>query len=450
FHASNSLSATPDPYKVLGVQKSSSAADIKKAYYSLAKKYHPDTSKEKGAKEKFAEAQSAYELLSDPKQKEAYDTYGSAAFNQGGFNPGAAGQGQGNPFAGGGNPFGGFGRGFGGAGGGGINFEDLFGAFGGAAGGAGRRGGGNPFATESVYVGDDVDVNMHISFMEAAKGVSKNVSVSHMKKCGTCNGNGLKTGVQKSKCGKCNGTGTRVMFMQGGFQMASTCDQCGGSGVSVPKGGECRTCSGDGVTRTRETVNIDIPPGVEDGMRLRVAGEGDTPPIGQADEKTPKFQAGDLFVHIRVAPDANFARSGADILYTASIPLTTALLGGNIKVPTLDNQVEVKVPTGTGTGDKVTLSGMGMSKINSRRSAKGDLKVEFKINMPKYLSANQRTLAEMLANELGDKTAKRVMTNVWKDEGADVSNPDSHKNEGILKSAWHAITGQHAHLNKTE
>jgi len=420
------------------VAKGASAADIKKAYYGLAKKYHPDTNKDAGAKDKFAEAQSAYELLSDPKKREAYDAYGAAAFDQGaGFNPGGAGQG--NPFAGG-NPFGGFGKGFGGAGG--INFEDLFGAFGQAAGGGGRsrRGG---FAQQSVYVGDDIEVNINISFMDAAKGVSRDIPVSHMVKCGTCSGSGLKKGVSKGKCSKCNGTGTRVHFMQAGFQMASTCDQCGGSGVSVPKGGECSPCRGDGIVRERHNVSIDIPPGVEDGMRLRVAGEGDIPPIGQADEANPRFQPGDLFVHIRVASDPKFARSGSDILYTATVPFTTALLGGTLQIPTLDGHTEIKVPTGTGTGEKLTLPGFGMNKINSRRGAKGDLRVEFKVSMPKYLSANQRTIAEMLADEMGDSTAKRTMTNTYKSSAS--TNSDPHKDEGFLKSAWHSITGQHSH-----
>jgi molecular chaperone DnaJ len=232
--------------------------------------------------------------------------------------------------------------------------------------------------------------------------------------------------------------------MQAGFQMASTCDKCGGSGVSVPKGGECKTCSGDGTVRERKRIPIDIPPGVEDGMRLRVSGEGDMPPVGQVDEANPKSQAGDLFVHIRVSPDSKFSRQGSDILHMATIPFTTAILGGQVKVPTLDGWVNIKIATGTSTGDRITLSGMGMAKLNSRRGTKGDLKVEFKVSTPKYLSPNQRTIAEMLANEMGDTSAKRIMT---KTETASEDNDvkeDEHKNEGFLKSAWHSITGQHS------
>lgn len=234
--------------------------------------------------------------------------------------------------------------------------------------------------------------------------------------------------------------------------MASTCDKCGGSGVSVPKGGECRTCNGDGVVHERKTVSINVPGGVEDGMRLRVSGEGDMPPVGQATESNPRSQVGDLFVHIRVAPDSKFSRQGSDIFYTASVPFTTALLGGNIKVPTLDGQTSVKVPTGTSTGDKLNLSGMGMAKLNSRRGAKGDLRVEFKVSTPKYLSANQRTIAEMLAEEMGDTTAKRTMikSNLTKNtEGSAGEANADHQNESFLKSAWHTLTGQHNQKSNT-
>lgn len=408
-----------DPYKVLGVDKNASGGDIKKAYYGQAKKFHPDTNKEAGAKDKFAEAQSAYELLSDPKKKENYDRFGSAAFDQnGGFDPSAAG---GNPFSGAGG-FGGFG-GFGGPFGGGfqggfsgdINFEDLFGAF---TGGARRPGRGRRSPFQEVLVGEDIEVQTSVSFMEAAKGTSREINITPLTECGTCNGDGLKKGAKRTQCRACNGSGTRVHFMQGGFQLAATCDACNGAGLSVPLGSECGSCHGAGVVRDRKTVQVDIPGGVEDSMRLRVSGEGDAPPSGTSAAPGSRTQRGDLYVSIRVSPDQRFSRSGSDILYTASIPLTTALLGGDVAVPTLDGDVKVRVATGTGTGDRITLSGMGMQKLGTRArsfSPKGDLRVEFKINMPKYLSSNQRTILEVLADEMGDKTAKRVM-DVGKDQ----------------------------------
>ncbi|KAI9761083.1 MAG: hypothetical protein M4579_001235 [Chaenotheca gracillima] len=451
FHASPTSHATKNPYSVLGVDKSSSTSDIKKAYYVLAKKYHPDTNKETNAKEKFNEAQSAYEMLSDPKKKEAWDQYGAAAFDQGGgFDPSGAQGGAGGPFGGaaGAGGFSGFGGGFGAD----FSFEDLFSAFGGG-GRRGRPNRGSPFQ-EEILMGENIEVQTNISFMDAAKGASKDIGITPLVQCKTCSGQGLKNGTKRTECKKCGGSGTRVHFMQGGFQMASTCDACGGQGVVIPKGKECGSCGGNGVVRERRTVNVDIPGGVEDGMRLRISGEGDAPPTGMAANPSARSSRGDLYVFIRVAPDAKFSRSGADILYTATVPFTTAVLGGEVTIPTLTGEVKVKVSTGTGTGDKITLGGMGMKRLGGRRGAQGDLKVEFKVQMPKYLSANQRTIMEMLADEMGDQTAKRVM-NIRKDSSASSSSqqtdasssnptpPHPDKNEGFLKSAWHKLTHQH-------
>lgn len=405
FSATSSNEATKDPYRTLGVNKSASASEIKKAYYTLAKKYHPDTNKDPMAKERFTEAQSAYELLQDPKKKQMWDEYGAAAFDQGpDFDP--TGATRGNPFAGaagGAGPFQGFGGGFAAD----FNFEDLFGAFTGQA-RRGRGGRQSPFQ-EEILVGENIEVHTNISFMDAAKGVTKDVFITPLVTCETCRGGGLKKGSQRQSCSSCKGTGTKVHFMQQGFQMASTCDVCGGQGITIPRGSECGSCGGNGVVRQRKNVRVEIPGGVEDGMRLRVAGEGDAAPTGMAANPNAKSTKGDLYVFIRVAPDSRFSRNGADILYTATIPLTTAVLGGEVTVPTLDGEVKVKVATGTGTGDKVTLGGMGMRRLGGRKAASGDLRVEFRVGMPKYLTANQRTILEMLADEMGDKTAKRIM-----------------------------------------
>jgi molecular chaperone DnaJ len=345
--------------------------------------------------------------LTDPKKKEAWDQYGAAAFDQGGAPPpGNDPFGGGSPFGGGG--FGGFGGGNQGGFGSDFSFDDLFKAFGGQQARRGRSG-RSPFQQEEILVGENIDVQTNISFMEAAKGTSKSITITPLTTCKTCTGSGLKAGTKRTECKTCNGTGTRVHFMQGGFQMASTCGTCGGQGVTIPKGSECKTCSGDGVVRERKSINVDIPGGIEDTMKLRLDQEGDAPVTGSAANPGARTMKGDLYVHVRVATDPKFSRSGSDVLYTATIPLTTAILGGEVSIPTLDGTVNVKVATGTGTGDKITLSGMGMKKLNARRSGSGDLKVEFKVGMPKYLSANQRTIVEMLADEMGDKTAKRIM-----------------------------------------
>ena len=398
---------TKDPYDVLGVGKNASAGDIKKAYYALAKKYHPDTNKDPGAKDRFSDAQSAYELLSDSKRKLAYDQYGTDTSDQsGGFHPGAGA----GPFGGQGG-FGGFG-GFSGAAGGGfsadINFDDIFGAF---TGGNRRQRGSrqNPFQQDEVLIGSHIEVQTTISFMDAAKGVSRDVVITPLQTCKSCSGNGLKKGIDRTSCKSCEGTGTRVHFMQAGFQMASTCDSCSGTGSTIPKGGRCNSCSGDGVVRQRKNVRIDIPAGVEDGMRLKVTGEGDAPITGSASNPSARTALGDLYILIRVTPDSKFRRSGADVLYTAAISFTTAGLGGQISIPTLNGEVKLKVGTGTATGDKVILPGMGMPKIGGRRSAAGDLKVEFKVQMPKFLNSNQRSILELLADAMGDQNAKRIM-----------------------------------------
>ena len=394
---------TKNPYTVLGVDQNASLSDIKKAYYAMAKKYHPDTNKDPKAKDRFSESQTAYEMLSNPKKREAWDQYGSAAFDQGAGPDPSAGSNPVGEAAGGSGICGGFGGGFGAD----INFEDLFGAFT----GQGRRGRGSLQSSfqEDILVGQDIEVQANISFMDAAKGTSKEILITPKVKCRTCSGGGLKNGKLRSSCKKCGGSGTRVLFMQQGFQMASTCDACGGAGVIAPRGAECGTCNGSGTIRERKTVRVDIPGGVEDGMRLRVSGEGDAPPTGTAVNPNARSTRGDLYVFLRIAPDSRFSRSGADVLYTASIPLTTAALGGEIKVPTLEGEVNVKVATGTGTGDRLTLGGMGMPKIGGRRNASGDLRVEFKVIMPKYLDSNQRTILEILADEVSDHTAKRLM-----------------------------------------
>lgn len=404
FRATACQHAMKDPYTVLGVGKSATAAEIKKAYYGLAKKYHPDTNKDPDAKDKFAEAQSSYELLTDAQKRATYDQYGAAAFEQGGSPPPGS-----DPFGG----AGGFGGGFGGFGGQGgfasdFSFDDLFNAFGGGQARRGR-GRGSPFQDEAL-VGENIEVRTQISFMEAAKGTTKTISITPLVTCKTCSGSGMKSGVKKNECKACHGTGTRVVNISGGFQMASTCDKCGGQGTTTPRGSECVSCYGNGVVREKKTVPVNVPGGIEDGMRLRMDGEGDAPATGKASNPNARAIRGDLYIHVSVASDPKFRRSGSDILYTASLPLTTALLGGEVKVPTLDGDVSVKIGTGTGTGDTITLGGKGMKKLNGRgRNSNGDLKVEFKVNMPKSLSANQRTILEMLADELGDQTAKRIM-----------------------------------------
>ncbi|KAK6341780.1 hypothetical protein TWF730_001272 [Orbilia blumenaviensis] len=440
FHTTIPRQAAPkDPYSVLGVSKSASASEIKKAYYAMAKKYHPDANKDPKAKEQFVDIQQAYDLLSDPQKREQYDQFGASGFDPsgaGGFDPSGA-----NPFSGGGFGFGGSGFGSG------FTVEDIFNMFGGGGPGGGRRRGAQ---VEETY-GDNIEVQTTISFMEAANGTTKTINISPLVTCHTCSGSGLKAGAQRTACGKCQGTGTRIHFHQGGFQMASTCGTCGGSGIVTPKGSDCGTCSGAGVLRDRKSVRVDIPPGVDDGMRLKVDSEGDAPVIQGGATTGAKLHRGDLLVHIRVQAHPNFSRSGADVLYTATIPMTTAVLGGKIKIPTLKGDVELNIPAGTTTGDRITIAGKGMSKLTSRKGAYGDLKVEFRVSLPKSLTASQRTLLEMLADDLGDHQAKRIMnvSDMMKEAASKSESKESgDAKDGFLKRALHRFTHPHEKQNE--
>ncbi|BGP22115.1 molecular chaperone DnaJ [Rhodotorula toruloides] len=366
-----------NPYSVLGVGKDASTSEIKKAYYQLAKKYHPDSSKEPGAKEKFVEIQEAYDTLSDDKKRADFDRFGSAS-QQPGFDSDA--------FARATSSFGGagfgdfFGGGAAGASGADI-FESLFGAFG-RGGAAGPR--------QAQPVGDDIDVSISVPFIQAAKGTSKTIQISPVVDCHTCHGSGLKEGMKKTTCGSCGGTGTRTFTIQSGFQMASTCAACGGSGSVAPPGSNCGTCAGVGKVRERRSVEVKIPPGVDDGMRIRLDGKGDAPIGG-------KGRSGDLFVRINVQPSKVFTRQGANLYETVSVPFYTAILGGRAPVKTLERDVEVKVPQGTQPGEEMVLRGRGVKKLYKEEY--GDLIVRFNVSMPRSLTPIQRMILEQYVRE---------------------------------------------------
>ncbi|KAJ3311473.1 hypothetical protein HDU76_003115, partial [Blyttiomyces sp. JEL0837] len=326
FHSSAlALASKRDPYEVLGVSKSASASEIKKAYYQKAKEYHPDTNKDPASKEKFVELQHAYEILSDDQKKAAYDQFGHSD-GQDGF-PG------GGPGAGFNGGFSGFGPGQGA-----DIFEQLFKGFAGGGGfpGAGGRAGFGGFGSS---VGQDVSLKMRIGFMEAAKGAEKPLTYRSVQKCDDCSGSGLKKGAKKSTCGVCGGSGQQV-FMRGGFHMSATCGSCGGSGQHIPPNSQCRKCDGIGRVQELKTVTVTIPAGVDNGMKVRLARKGDVPLEGDG-------PAGDLYVLLEVDPHPVFKRDGSDILVNATVPLQMAILGGTIRVPTIDGDVELKIPPGT-------------------------------------------------------------------------------------------------------
>lgn len=370
FSTSNRRESVPkDPYGTLGVSKDASAKDIKNAYYQLAKKYHPDANKEPGAKERFVEIQAAYDLLSDPEKRSSFDKFGTT--------DGSAGF---NPFGGGGgSPFGGAGfGGFHAAGSAESIFESLFGgAFGGGAFGGGRAARGG-FAADTR--GEDIDTSINITFDEACKGTTRTVTISPIERCTPCSGSGLKPEAKRKTCEVCHGTGTRTFVIQGGFQMASSCPACNGTGSKVAPGDECGTCSGAGRVRVKRTVTVNIPAGVDDGYRIRMDGSGDAPLMGDG-------QAGSLVVRINVAPSRIWRRQGTNLFYPSHIPFYTAVLGGKVRVPTLDGDVEVRVPSGTQPGEEMVLRGRGVPRLTNRKSyeSHGDLMVQFDITIPRYV-----------------------------------------------------------------
>ncbi|KAI9322308.1 hypothetical protein BX666DRAFT_2022804 [Dichotomocladium elegans] len=370
FHASvPQCAAKRDPYDVLGVSKTASQGEIKKAYYALAKKYHPDTNKEKDAREKFVQIQEAYEILSDEQKRKQYDQFGfgfEGAAGAGGFHGAGA-----SGFPGGFDP------------------NDIFsqffgGGFGGAGGPAGGMG-GDPFRH---VAGEDIQTPLSITFMEAVKGTTKSVNVDRVTTCSTCSGSGLQHGKQKSTCGVCHGSGVQTISM-GGFHMQTTCSSCGGAGSTIPRGAGCRSCDSMGKVRERKSVQVNIPPGVDQNSRIRVPGEGDAPIKGQGPN-------GDLFVNLHIQPSSIFRRQNYDIFVDAKIPFYKAILGGRVRIPTVDGDVELKIPSGSQPGDNVALRGRGIQRL--RGTSRGDQIVSLKVELPRALKGIQRELIEKYAS----------------------------------------------------
>lgn len=401
FHATSRKFINFDPYETLGVSKDASQQDVKKAYYQLVKKYHPDVNKEKDAEKRFHKIQESYELLSDKDKRAQYDQFGAGAFDEhGNSNPYA-----GNPFGGNGNPFGGnAGNPFGGMG---FDFEDLFKqAFNG--GGRGSRGG--LFVTE--HVGDNIEVLKSISFKDAIFGTKVQVNYKAVDSCGTCQGSGLKKGKKKSTCPTCHGTGQSTHIV-GGFHMASTCGTCQGSGVIVPKKDECGTCRGRGVEEVPKSNTVDLPCGIADGTRLRVPGAGDAPFV----TKDPYNQTrnGDLIIRVHVAKDPVFSREDEKIVVNKDVWMTTAALGGEIVVPTIDGQnIKLKVRPGVQSGRTLTIPDKGVP-INRNINNRGDMKVVLNVKTLVPETPVQTALLEALADAFNDKNAKRTDAH-WKVE----------------------------------
>ena len=359
--------AKRDYYEVLGVEKSASADEIKKAYRKLAVKYHPDKNPgNKEAEEKFKEAAEAYSVLSDADKKAKYDQFGHAGVD-----------GAGPDFSGG------FGN---------LNdiLNDLFGgAFGGGFGGFGGFGGGfgGGQRRERVYRGRDIRVRVKLTLEEIARGVEKEISIEKNVPCPDCGGRGARNSSDIKTCPACNGTGQvqRVVnSFLGQTVTYSTCQQCGGEGKIISN--PCHTCSGTGLVRQRETIKVKIPAGVEAGMQMTVQGEGHAAKNNGIN--------GDLLVVIEEQEHPDFRREGSNLLYTKVISVVDAMLGCEVEIPCLDGKQKIKVEPGTQSGTVTRLRGKGLPSVNSYGT--GDLYVKIAVWIPKKLTKEERALFESI------------------------------------------------------
>lgn len=347
-----------DYYEVLGVSKTASDDEIKKAYRKLAMKYHPDRNqgeKAKEAEEKFKEAKEAYEMLSDGQKRAAYDQYGHAGVD----------------------PNSGMGGGFG-AGGFAEAFGDIFGdMFGGARARGGRQ----------VYRGNDLSYSMEITLEEAARGKDAQIRIPSWDNCDTCHGSGAKPGTSPKTCSTCGGQGS-VQMRQGFFSVQQTCPHCRGTGKIIPE--PCPSCSGQGKIKRQKTLEVKIPAGIDDGMRIRSSGNGEPGVNGGP--------PGDLYIEIRVKEHDIFERDGDDLHCQVPVSFITAALGGEIEVPTLQGKVAIDIPEGTQAGKQFRLRGKGIKGVRS--SYPGDLYCHIVVETPVKLTEYQRKLLRELEESL--------------------------------------------------
>ncbi len=372
------MAAKRDYYEVLGVQRDVSAEDLKKAYRKLAVKFHPDKNPgDAQAEENFKELGEAYDVLSDPDKRAAFDRFGHAAFSQGGGGGRAAAH---DPFDIFKEVFGGGGGGNGGMGG---IFEQFFG------GGGGGRGG----ERESKQRGSDLRYDMQITLEESASGVEKEIEVTKLEACGGCKGSGAESGSKVVSCGTCGGRG-QVVSSRGFFQVSQTCPRCRGTGQTVER--PCPKCRGEGRAETTGRIKFKIPAGVDDGSKMRIAGNGEAGIRGG-----PR---GDLYVVIHVKEHELFEREGENLYCEVPVNFTTAALGGDIKIPTLDGGMDLKVPAGTQSGSVFKVRGKGMPSVNNSNS-RGDILARLVIAVPQKLNAEQRKKLEEYSVLMGDDSS---------------------------------------------
>ena len=360
-----------DYYEVLGVSKTASEADLKKAYRRLAMKYHPDRNPDDGeAEAKFKEAKEAFEILKNPQKRQAYDQFGHA-----GVDP-SAGGGQGAGFGGFGDVFG-------------DMFGDIFGN---------RQGSG-----ERVYRGADLRYDLDLDLEEAVSGVKKSIRIPTSEECDRCDGNGAEPGSKPEQCGTCKGAG-QVRMQQGFFSVQQTCPQCRGRGQVIAN--PCNECKGAGRVRTHKQLDVTIPPGVDTGDRVRLGGQGEP-----GENNGP---AGDLYVQVNIRPHKIFERDGSNLYCEVPITYATAVLGGELNVPTLSGNAKIKVPPETQTGKRFRLRGKGVKNV--RTGIPGDLYCRVEIETPVNLTKKQKDLLKQLDQALHEGGSRHNPRGTsWKD-----------------------------------
>ncbi len=356
-----------DFYVILGVERTATDAELKRAFRKLAQQWHPDVNTDTDAQERFKEINEAYQVLSDPARRSRYDTFGRAGVDGQGAGAGA----------------GGF-EGFGG-------FSDIFDAFfGGAAGAASaRRGRPQP--------GADLRYDLRITFEEAVKGTDKEIEFTALQRCETCHGSGAKPGTETITCPQCNGRGevrSVRQTMLGQMVNVSACPSCKGEGRIVVTA--CETCRGDGRTERKRTLRVSIPPGIDEGHQIRLSNEGEIGPRGGA--------PGSLYVAVHVQPHATLTREGTELFYDASISIAQAALGTRISVPTVEGAEEIEIKPGTQPNTEIRLRGKGVPHVR-RAGQRGDLHVMVDVVVPTKLSKKARELLTAYADESGDVVA---------------------------------------------
>lgn len=361
--------AEKDYYEVLGVDRSASEDEIKKAYRKLAVKFHPDKNPgDQEAEEKFKEVSAAFEVLKDSDKRRKYDQFGHDAFRGGASSGGGV------------DPFDLFRDAFGGGGGGGFGsiFEDFF--------------GGSPAGGSTEHQrGRDLRVSVEISLAQAASGVEKEIKYQHHAECSICSGSGAATGSGNVMCSTCGGIG-QVASNQGFISIRRTCPSCSGSGVMIEN--PCSSCKGEGRKKSPTNIKVNIPKGVGDGNRLCSRGRGDAGPRGGP--------GGDLYVDVRIKQHDFFDRDEDDLFHEMMIPFTLAALGGTVQVPTLDGKVSLKIPPGTPSNKTFRIKNKGMPNLRSP-SRMGDLYARVIIQVPQKLSKEQREKLVEFGKECGDK-----------------------------------------------